>query len=233
MAPEYSDPIFEQSLEALKSQAMNFGLRFIPDAKVRSEYIAQAQKFSQELTDQVRSGRMTPREGGQIAQTLRNTLMEHMRLKSSDIGRAYAEGQKLTGKTFPDLENHYALKKFQNSFSSLTPAQKNQVWLEIVSRSGRPNPRVNQIVRRMGKAGRGLVILSLAVSVYNVATSEDKPREAAHEVTVLGGGIVGSAAAGAVSGLACGPGAPVCVTLGVFVGGVLGALGAEWAFQLF
>ena len=66
-----------------------------------------------------------------------------------------------------------------------------------------------------------------------MATAEDKTREVAHEAAVLGGGFVGSAAAGAVAGLACGPGAPVCVTLGVFIGGVLGALGTDWMFQFF
>ncbi len=40
-----------------------------------------------------------------------------------------------------------------------------------------------------------------------------------------GGGIVGGFAGGAVAGLACGPGAPVCVTIGAFAGGALAAFG--------
>jgi hypothetical protein len=38
-------------------------------------------------------------------------------------------------------------------------------------------------------------------------------------------------AGGAAAGLACGPGAPVCVAVGVFVGGALAALGADFAFE--
>lgn len=37
---------------------------------------------------------------------------------------------------------------------------------------------------------------------------------------------VSSIGAGALAGLACGPGAPVCVTIGAFVGGALAAFGA-------
>ena len=38
---------------------------------------------------------------------------------------------------------------------------------------------------------------------------------------------------GAVAGLACGPGAPVCVTVGVFVGGIIGSFGADFTFEYF
>ena len=78
-----------------------------------------------------------------------------------------------------------------------------------------------------------MIIFSLAVSVYNVATAEDKAKAAVNEGVVIGGGFAGGAAGGAVAGLACGPGAPVCVTIGVFVGGALGAFGADLAFDFF
>ena len=39
--------------------------------------------------------------------------------------------------------------------------------------------------------------------------------------------IGGSMAGGALAGLACGPGAPVCVTLGAFVAGTLAAFGVS------
>lgn len=38
-----------------------------------------------------------------------------------------------------------------------------------------------------------------------------------------GAGIGG----GAIAGLACGPGAPVCITIGAFVGGAVAALGVD------
>jgi len=40
-------------------------------------------------------------------------------------------------------------------------------------------------------------------------------------------------AGGAAAGMICGPGAPVCVTIGVFVGGVAAVLGADFTFDKF
>lgn len=46
------------------------------------------------------------------------------------------------------------------------------------------------------------------------------------EIVITGAGI-GGIAGGALAGLACGPGAPVCVTVGAFVGGALAAFGVS------
>jgi len=49
-----------------------------------------------------------------------------------------------------------------------------------------------------------------------------------NHLAVTGAGIAGGIAGGALAGLACGPGAPVCVTVGVFVGGALAAFGVDF-----
>ncbi len=49
--------------------------------------------------------------------------------------------------------------------------------------------------------------------------------------STAGGGFLGGAAGGALAGLACGPGAPVCVTIGIFAGGALGAFGFGIVFE--
>ncbi len=56
----------------------------------------------------------------------------------------------------------------------------------------------------------------------------DKLSASRREVVSTGAGVAGSVAAGALAGLACGPGAPVCVTIGAFVGGALAAYGASF-----
>ena len=76
-----------------------------------------------------------------------------------------------------------------------------------------------------------LLALSVAISVYTVATADNKVEAATHEGAVFGAGIAGGIAGGALAGLACGPGAPVCVTLGAFVGGALAALGTDYFWQ--
>ena len=80
---------------------------------------------------------------------------------------------------------------------------------------------------RLSHAGRGLLFLSLGLSVYSVATSQNKAATAVKELAITGAGIGGGIAGGALAGLACGPGAPVCVTVGAFVGGALSAFGVS------
>ena len=80
---------------------------------------------------------------------------------------------------------------------------------------------------RLSRAGRGLLVLSVAISVYSIATSDDPVRATGRELAVTGAGIGGGIAGGALAGLACGPGAPVCVTIGAFVGGALAAFGVD------
>lgn len=160
-------------------------------------------------------------------------LMDAMRGQSSEIARAYAVSLKTQGKSLPELESKYAKKLFGRSFNALSETQKGKIWKEIVFSSGRPRMEANQLAKTMGRAGRGFIAVTVAISVYNIATAEDKIVASAKEGAVLGGGLLGSVAGGAAAGLACGPGAPVCVTVGVFVGGVMFAVGAEITFDSF
>ena len=57
-----------------------------------------------------------------------------------------------------------------------------------------------------------------------------KPTQRREKVSLLPVVFAGGAAGGALAGLACGPGVPLCVTVGVYVGGALGALGADYSF---
>lgn len=91
--------------------------------------------------------------------------------------------------------------------------------------AGKSRSTVTVAMRRLSYAGRSLIFVSVAISVYSVATSEDKLRTAGRELSATGAGIAGGVAGGALAGLACGPGAPVCVTVGAFVGGALAAFG--------
>jgi|SRR5690606_28719327 len=221
------------AIAGFESSVANFGIRFIPDFKVRAEYQLKAKLLSQEILKDVNTGKISSFEGAKTASQLRNVLMDAMRGQSSEIARAYAVSLKTQGKSLPELESKYAKKLFGRSFDALSEAQKGKIWKEIVFSSGRPRMEANQLAKTMGRAGRGFIAVTVAISVYNIATAEDKIMASAKEGAVLGGGLLGSVAGGAAAGLACGPGAPVCVTVGVFVGGVMFAVGAEITFDSF
>lgn len=112
----------------------------------------------------------------------------------------------------------------------ITAAFTQTVWsfcfFEIVASAGRPQATFSRNVLRLSYLGRSLILQSLALSTYNVLTARNKSNAIKRELTTATAGIGGGIAGGALAGLACGPGAPVCVTMGAFVGGALAAFGA-------
>lgn len=105
----------------------------------------------------------------------------------------------------------------------LSAAEKQLVFFKIVESSGESNDGVSEMVRKVSTAGRGLLVLSLAWTVYTVVAAEDHVEALKKEAALAGAGIAGGVSGGALAGLACGPGSPVCVAVGAFVGGALAA----------
>ncbi|MFB4356848.1 hypothetical protein RBJ15_11305 [Pantoea sp. BS_4] len=128
---------------------------------------------------------------------------------------------KSSGKTLNELVAKKATSLFgpKTNFASLSEVQKNQVYASIVESAGKSNPSVNLKMLQLSRAGKGLIVLSLAISVYEIYTAENKVAETGKQIAINGAGIAG----GALAGVVCGPGAPVCVLIGGFVGGALAA----------
>lgn len=229
----YDRSLLEGSLSQMESTATNFAHRFINDGKVRISYINQTRKLAHEYRAKVSSGAISAEEAVKQVQGIRNEILEAQRLRTSDVGKAIAVKLKKTGLTLSELTDKYAQSMFGKSFSNLSAANQNKVYLEIIESSGRPRPSMNAAASKYSKLGRGLLIVTIGVAVYNTAVAEDKVTATAREGVIIGGGFVGGAAGGAAAGLVCGPGAPVCVTIGVFVGGALGALSSDLTFGWF
>lgn len=225
MPPKH--PAVESSLQQLEVQALNFGHRFITDARVRTGYIQKTQEYSRQLRQAYESGAMPAREVAEAANQMRNEIMEMARLRSSDLGRAKARALKAKGLAFDKLVEKYAQQKFGKAFNGLAKTQQDAVLLEIVDSAGRANPKVSARARALGAAGRVLWVLTIAVAVYNVSTSDNKVETAAREGVNLAGGFAGGAAGGAMAGIWFGP---VGVAVGVAIGGLVGALVADELF---
>lgn len=233
MSEVYDRSLLEGSLSQMESVALNFAHKFINDGKVRASYINQTRRLAQEYRAKVSSGAMAAEEAAKQVQGIRNQILEAHRLRTSDIGKAMAVQLKKTGLTLPELTDKYAQSMFDKPFANLSIENQNRVYLEIIDSSGRPRPSMNAAASKYSKLGRGLLVVTVGIAVYNIAVAEDKLTATAREGVIIGGGFAGGAVGGAAAGLACGPGAPVCVTIGVFVGGALGALGADFTFGWF
>ncbi|BBA32788.1 uncharacterized protein sS8_0823 [Methylocaldum marinum] len=157
----YDRSALEGALSEMESVAMNFAHRFISDGKVRMNYINQTRKLAQEYRTRVTSGAISPEEAAKQVQVIRNQILEAQRLRTSDIGRAIAIKLKNTGLTLTELTEKYAQSKFGTSFSNLSAAKQNKVYLEIIDSSGRARPSMNAAANRLSKLGEGFWSLQL------------------------------------------------------------------------
>jgi len=189
--------------------------------------------MSQGVIEQVNSGELTWEKVASAAQEARNKTMENLRRKSTPVGLAYAQWKKREGKTLEELLERNTKKLYGSSiqFKDLaTNFEKYRVYAAIVKSSGTPDKELVAAMKRLGPAGRGLLVLTLALSVYEVSTAESKVIAATREVNTVGAGIAGSLVAGklAALGVVCGLGAPICIGAGAFIGGTLSDYVASW-----
>lgn len=223
---------FDNAVRTLRADVTAAAAMVTWDGAVREQYQRAIGNVVSELEGEVRSGRLSWRGAAEEAVQLRNDAMELMRLRSTPPGRAVAEAMKAQGRTLNELVAKNTIELFPGkAFEALSRTEQDEVFGAIVASAARARPRVNLLMLRASRAGRGLLVLSLAVSVYNIATADDHWVAAGKEAAVTGAGIAGGVAGGALAGLACGPGAPVCVTIGAFVGGAAAAFGVDFAFS--
>lgn len=221
---------FENTIKALEAQLANAGTHLTIDSNARLAYSREIKKMAEQLRRDAVSGKITWASAAQQAHTTRNLVMAIIRGKSTPVGRAFAQKLKANGRSLNDLVAKQTVRTHgaSSTFPTLSTSQKNRVFADVVASAGKSNPAVNQAMSRLSYAGRGLLLASLSLSAYNIATSNNKIGTTKKELTATGAGIGGGIAGGAVAGLACGPGAPVCVTVGAFVGGTLSAFGASF-----
>ena len=159
--------------------------------------------------------------------------------------RSLIAAERAAGKTLAQLEELVAARRFSEVvatrsrgqpgvrvFDRLTQSEKAEVMLEIVetvhpSKAPPPPPAVG----RWAKIGRCLVVVSIGIAVYRVATAEDTLKQASRETVGFGGGVAGGMAAGATVSAFAPEAAPLIIGLSALVGGILGALGADFVFE--
>jgi hypothetical protein len=222
--------VFESSVRALEAEIVNAGVHMTIDAEARRTYTRLIREMANELRTAAESGRITWSQAAEQAQQTRNVVMELVRGRSTPIGRALAEQLKREGRTLNELIARKTRQMYGSGveFRRLSSADQNAVYAEIVKSAGKSNPRITATMRHVSRAGRGLIVFSIGMSVYTVTTAENHGQAARRELLVTGAGIGGGIAGGALAGLACGPGAPVCVTFGAFIGGAMAAFGVDY-----
>jgi hypothetical protein len=189
---------FERAADALRADVTVMAAMVTHDGNIRATYSRKIAQITTSLRQEARAGRMTWAEAATEAQQLRNGTMNILRHRSSPIGRSIAEQLKRTGRTLNELVAKYTIEFYGSgaNFAILSTAQQDAVYGMIVERAGQPRQTVSTLAKHASRLGGSLLMLSLAVSVYNVATAEDRLQSAGREAATLGAGVgAGSQAA--------------------------------------
>lgn len=226
------DPALRQALDQLQATASAFAHTAIRDSRVRAQYIRDIRAMSDEFLESVRTGRSTARAAAVEANRLRNVILDAARIKNTPVGRAYATMLKERGLTLAQAEAKYAHDLFKRAFGTLSESEQAAVYLRIIERAGAGDARTIALAQRVGRVGRRVAVVSVAVAVYEMYRAEDRPLEAAHQGVLAGAGILGSLAVGGgvVAAGVCAATAPVCVAVAAFAGAMLFAEGADLAW---
>lgn len=223
----------QQALDGLQAEAATFGRAFINDAAVRADYHRKTQAAANEIIELVKQRKMTPHEGAQAANMMRNQIMVLARSKLTDFGLAYSKGMKANGLSMHEAQQKYALELFKKPFEGLSDAERQSVWRTIISKAGSANVDVNGVGRVAGVFGRILLVSTLAIAVHAVVEADNKPREVAKQSVGIGAGIAGGVGGGAlVVALASNP-AGWAVAVGTFVGAAVAGVGSAELFDYF
>ncbi|HEX8405140.1 MAG TPA: hypothetical protein VF670_11015 [Duganella sp.] len=225
--PRTDEEAFDNAIKSLEATATSVGMHLEIDSTARRMYAREIKTMSDALRREVVHGKLSWSQAAEQAQSTRNIIMQVTRSRTTPVARAFAQSKKPEGRGLNALVAEKTEKLFGKGaiFVRLTQSQQNRVFAEVVASAGRSQPTITRRALRFSYWGRSLILLSLALSTYNVLTARDKSGAVRRELATITAGIGGSMGAGALAGLACGPGAPVCVTIGAFAGGALAAFG--------
>ncbi len=220
---------FERVIEVFQAELVNVAVHMSLDSHARMLYEREICTMANKLRHRALTNEISWGIAAKQANETRNAVMDMMRSRSTPVGRAMAQKMKVSGRGLNEMVAAKMRELFGSgaSFDRLTEPQKNKVYRAIVESAGKSNTRVNVLMRNVSHVGRGLIILSVGIAVYNIATADDTVAAAGQEIAFASAGIGGGIAGGAAAGLACGPGAPLCAGVGAFIGGALAAFGVS------
>jgi hypothetical protein len=215
--------------------AESFAHQLGHDASLRAKYMQDVGEWAKDLMARFEAGQITEAEAALAANKMRNAFLTETRGQMSPAGQLISQMLKKEGLELPALIEKYAVKMYGKQTAQLTEKEFSAVCLRVAQRAGVTNANVNVGAKIAPVAGRALLAAAVALAIYQVATADDKVREAIKQ----GAGFLGfwaGAKAGAIAGGAVcaftGVGAaaaPVCGVVGGLAGGLLGSILAEEA----
>jgi hypothetical protein len=221
----------DAAIAAMEGAATRFSLDAVSDANVRSSYMANIRRVSQQAKVDVLAGKISSLEAVEYCSEMRNKIMAEHRHFTSAQGLAKSEQLKKTPPTLPELFDKYAQRKFKLNYEQLSEAQKTEIHYSVIESAGRDRAEISKGTQRMRIIGKVGILVTATLATYEILNADNKAKEAARQGIILGGGAAGGLLAGLGVSLFCGPGAPICalavVLVGSAAGGVAGSIAAD------
>jgi len=227
------DESLSQALESLEGAALKFSVDVISDAKQRDNYNRNVRRVKDEVLAQVKAGNVTVKEAAEFCYEARNKIMAQVRAKTSVHGLAVAQARKTIPAKLESILNEKSIGKYGGKFAALDAGRKKSIYYEIVESSARPATQFNTLNKALNVSGKVLVIVTIVYATYEVASADNKPKEAIKQGIMVGSGVAGTVLAGLAVATVCGPGAPFCAVGLMLAGGVASGWGASVATELF
>jgi len=221
----------DTAIAAMEGAATRFSLDAINDANVRSSYMANIRRVSQQAKSDVMAGKVSSLEAVEYCYEMRNKIMAEHRDFTSAQGLAKAEKLKTAPPSLTNLLDKYAQNKYNLNYEQLSEAQKKEVHYRIIESSGRDNAKISRGTQRMRIIGKVGILVTATIATYEILTADNKVKETARQGLIIGSGAAGGFLAGLGVSALCGPGAPFCaiavILIGSTVGGVAGSFTAD------
>ncbi|KAJ3559522.1 hypothetical protein NM688_g295 [Phlebia brevispora] len=215
------------ALFLMQSTAIIWGRWFTMDATVRTQYASAVATGAADIRARWESGALSLENAVGEAVSMRNSWLRDCRTRSSPLGLLVAESIKPQGLSVTQILDRYALRKYNKPFADLTAEEGRQVVGAAIDASGRANRRITGIMKNLGRVGKAVMVVGVAISMYQVVTAEDWKKEAFVQAGTWSASIVGGAIGTGVGSLA----GPIGAILGGLAGGIIGSLVGDLALS--
>ncbi|KAK9735917.1 hypothetical protein RND81_04G237800 [Saponaria officinalis] len=186
----------------------SYGLQMVKGVHLRHEFLSKVREHADTLIPRIKElgdGSLELQEIQAKARDLikefavfKEALFQSLVKKADPSFRNFSLAIKISGNSFEDLVFKYQMKlakevspEFNKPFVLLDEEQKIEVYDEIIKSSGRGTYLSNTAYKVVDKVGKGLLIFTLAMSVWDIYSSEHRLQTALSEFTEFSASYVG------------------------------------------
>ncbi|KAK9735903.1 hypothetical protein RND81_04G236700 [Saponaria officinalis] len=197
-----------QKYLAYLEMGVGFGMQTVKNVHLRYDFLTKVRGHADTLIPRINElmdGSLHPGEIELRARALveelsvfKEAMFKSIIKKADPSSIQFSKSIKLSGYSFEDLVSKYQKKlvrekglEYHKPFELLEDEQKIEVYDEIIKMSGRGSFLENIMYKVADALGKGILIFTLAMSVWDIYSSEHKLQTIVTEASEFGAGYVG------------------------------------------